>query len=37
MEMSKINQQSLGIRKTANSNSLAYNPINLSYDRNQEG
>lgn len=27
----------MGIRKTANSNSLAYNPINLSYDRNSEG
>jgi len=27
----------MGIRRTANSNSLAYNPINLSYDRNPEG
>lgn len=27
----------MGIRRTANSNGLAYNPINLSYDKNPEG
>jgi len=31
----KIQEQNMGIRKSANSNSLAYNPINLSYDKNQ--
>jgi|LakMenEpi03Aug12_release.lakeMendotaPanAssembly.Ray.scaffolds.fasta_scaffold4284075_1 hypothetical protein len=26
-----------GRKRTANSNGLAYNPINLTYDRNPEG
>ena len=35
--MAKIEEQNMGVRKTANSNSLAYNPINLNYDKNPEG
>lgn len=27
----------MGVRRTANSNGLPYNPINLAYDRNPEG
>ena len=30
-------RQNLGIRRTANSNGLAYNPINLQYEKNPEG
>lgn len=32
-----MEEQIKGIRRTANSNGLAYNPINLSYDGNAEG
>lgn len=32
-----IRNQNLGIRRTVNSNGLAYNPINLEYEKNPEG
>ena len=36
-EEDNITRQNIGVKRTANSNGLAYNPINLEYDRNPEG
>lgn len=36
-EEDNIARQNMGVKRTANTNGLAYNPINLEYDRNPEG